>query len=1123
VTDRLRLNRHNARVKSARFAAAVAVAGLAAVILFLFTQGRANADQWSSSLSFVLAYVGLAGTVVGWVATRRKSIAGAAEVADRLRTAVRRQWADEAQVRDLQSPRPLRLRWCPTRRPVATASRSARKRWALSGELLQDDGDTRPAAVALAEAFTARRARQLVVLGRPGGGKTTLAMLYVLAATASPNAGEPVPVLLSVAGWDPADDVEDWVEGRIVEDYPVFNADRYRRTLRSLIRDGGVTAVLDGLDEMPAELLPEALRRLDRATDRGMRSLVTCRAAEFEAAVDKSGLLAHADVVEIEPITVEDAAYFLTQRETAQSRRWASVLAELRDHPDGAVAVSLDTPLTVSLARQVYRSPGSRPEELTGLGSPAEIQRRLLDRFLPSVYPGKRGAARATRHLSFLSHHLREVVGDPNLRWWELSRAVPSGVITAGIVLIATAAAFLVAVAFAVIEGPSDSDFSSLGYLLRYTAGGAVAIGGVLGAFSGFHAGRISRARRRPGLIRAVVNDLATIFALLSLVGGVFAILLLADYCTSRPTAYALSFRIQDLSDHWFGIPNSKRQLGLVVLVLLGGVALTNGLSFGLGGTPRRASLQARTVVPSLVFGMSVGSVFGLIATVVYSLVAHRPPTAWPGVVTSTGFGIPLALGKWLNAPGETQRAPSPESVLVADRAALVVSAVVVAGSVQFVALPLLVLWGSLDYTQAWMITFSCAAVVFVVVFLGSGSSWVSYMVARLWLALRGRVPWRLSRFLKHARDLGVLRQAGPAYQVRHDLIRNHLADQWQGRTRSSGRSSSPGWARRHRRAAITAGSVVMAVLLPAAVLFVEARARIVPIAVYDASRLGRGTTRLAVGSGGAVTAATFDPQDSRGPWSVLHWESGSQGGTMRRGTAPEGIIDVNVDSAGDFAVAQLSVFTIYDARGRPWGPRSGIQVSAIGLVGDRFITFNEGGEVQSWTAQNAGRPVTLLHGDLFFSRIAGSADTHVVAAFSGDTVRVWNLRTGSVRVVPISQGYAASIGLSADGSTLVVRSNADVVTVWRLGDGGYRQVHSLPGGKGDMAISPDGTLVAVETYPGSLELFDTTSGRRVATMPRIDCIVTAVAFDETGSQLATGCGSEIKLWSVPILIAGQV
>jgi hypothetical protein len=46
-----------------------------------------------------------------------------------------------------------------------------------------------------------------------------------------------------------------------------------------------------------------------------------------------------------------------------------------------------------------------------------------------------------------------------------------------------------------------------------------------------------------------------------------------------------------------------------------------------------------------------------------------------------------------------------------------------------------------------------------------------------LWLALWGQLPWRLTRFLRQAHAAGVLRQVGPAYQFRHDMLRAYLAD----------------------------------------------------------------------------------------------------------------------------------------------------------------------------------------------------------------------------------------------------------------------------------------------------------------------------------------------------------
>ena len=45
--------------------------------------------------------------------------------------------------------------------------------------------------------------------------------------------------------------------------------------------------------------------------------------------------------------------------------------------------------------------------------------------------------------------------------------------------------------------------------------------------------------------------------------------------------------------------------------------------------------------------------------------------------------------------------------------------------------------------------------------FNAAATAWPSYVLARGWLALRHRLPWRLMRFLADAHRRGVLRQAG--------------------------------------------------------------------------------------------------------------------------------------------------------------------------------------------------------------------------------------------------------------------------------------------------------------------------------------------------------------------------
>lgn len=68
------------------------------------------------------------------------------------------------------------------------------------------------------------------------------------------------------------------------------------------------------------------------------------------------------------------------------------------------------------------------------------------------------------------------------------------------------------------------------------------------------------------------------------------------------------------------------------------------------------------------------------------------------------------------------------------------------------------------------------------------------FLSARAWLALRGRLPWRLLAFVEDARERGVLRQVNGYYEFRHRLLQRHLAeDEFAGPGDGSpGRRPSP-------------------------------------------------------------------------------------------------------------------------------------------------------------------------------------------------------------------------------------------------------------------------------------------------------------------------------------------
>jgi hypothetical protein len=68
-------------------------------------------------------------------------------------------------------------------------------------------------------------------------------------------------------------------------------------------------------------------------------------------------------------------------------------------------------------------------------------------------------------------------------------------------------------------------------------------------------------------------------------------------------------------------------------------------------------------------------------------------------------------------------------------------------------------------------------AAVAAVVVRSLPALWPWYEIARTWLALRRRLPWRLMNFLEDAHRRGVLRQAGAVYQFRHIELQHRLAN----------------------------------------------------------------------------------------------------------------------------------------------------------------------------------------------------------------------------------------------------------------------------------------------------------------------------------------------------------
>src|SRR5258708_3914164 len=199
--------------------------------------------------------------------TGRGAVLTLAGIADQLAEAVNAQWEAEAGVRRLNDPYPLPVSWEAADASLADgwdvlvrhASSGAGMppppppgTWADSPELLAGTGGG--LVRVLAQVPTGR----LVVLGKPGSGKTMLMVRLVLDLLEARKAtGGPVPVLAALASWNPAEqDLHDWLTGQLIVDHPALAAPAPSgagagNRVQALLRACLILPVLDGLDEMP--------------------------------------------------------------------------------------------------------------------------------------------------------------------------------------------------------------------------------------------------------------------------------------------------------------------------------------------------------------------------------------------------------------------------------------------------------------------------------------------------------------------------------------------------------------------------------------------------------------------------------------------------------------------------------------------------------------------------------------------------------------------------------------------------------------------------------------------------------------------------------------------------------
>jgi hypothetical protein len=356
------------------------VAAVGALVWLVWQQPPSRRDDLSTFGGFAVAVIVPVATLVTYLAKLRKpGDAGRGrppdELADLLAGAVLEQWTRAARERQLVQPEPIPVRWERSSRPVAgpvSAAVESRQFPPLPGLRAAGPGQLRSGGLQdLHAVYGGLGSGRLMIIGGPGAGKSGAAVLLILAAleyrAQLPEKKRhlaPVPVLFTVHGWDPGmEPIAHWLAARLRQTYPLFAGRGGLEEAAGLVRAGRVAVILDGLDEIPGELRPLALRALsDQA---GFRVVVLGRSAEMTASASQQ-LLQGAVALELQDVDPGAGADYLTsvQRDPPPAR-WDELTGRLRRAPDSPIARALSLPPASCLISAMPPTPPRRPSKTT--------------------------------------------------------------------------------------------------------------------------------------------------------------------------------------------------------------------------------------------------------------------------------------------------------------------------------------------------------------------------------------------------------------------------------------------------------------------------------------------------------------------------------------------------------------------------------------------------------------------------------------------------------------------------------------------------------------------------------------------------------------------------------------
>ena len=238
----------------------------------------------------------------------------------------------------------------------------------------------------------------------------------------------------------------------------------------------------------------------------------------------------------------------------------------------------------------------------------------------------------------------------------------------------------------------------------------------------------------------------------------------------------------------------------------------------------------------------------------------------------------------------------------------------------------------------------------------------------------------------------------------------------------------------------------------------------------------------------------------------------------------------VFLTSARDHRTWEVDLEPLRVVRSYPVGDLAG----AVSPDGMRFALGSREGRVRVLDLSSGRiRPLRGRHDGSVLRMIFTPDGRTLVTAGEDGRVLAWNLERGSIaQRLSAHSGPIDGLDLAGDGRTLITAATDTRAILWDLAgdrrldkqfDVGRRfAVFQTPRG---IAVSPDDRTLALTHSDGVVDLIDTQTLRRRASLRAIDGNAASVGFSPDGRLLAvTGEGGRLRLWNARTLApAGEL